>query len=123
MRAAKGERMPVSSLLNRVLDDEAITRGLGDAEARVLVEWLVERTERLEDDDDLDAEVEVQRLCRRARAVSRFVHLWCHQRACGAALQLAAVERFGWPLPNEMDTDAYDLMQAIVEWEEEQARR
>jgi hypothetical protein len=114
--------MPVSSLLNRVLDDEAITRGLGDAEARVLVEWLVERTERLEDaDGDWDAEIEVQRLCRRARAVSRFVQLWCHQRDRGAALQLAAVERFGWPLPEEIDVDAYDLMQAIVQWEEEQA--
>ena len=113
--------MPVSSLLIRVLDDEAITRGLGDAEARVLVEWLVERTERLEDDNgDLDIEVEVQRLCRRARAASRFVHLWCHRRACGAALQLAAVERFGWPLPEEIDVDAYDLMRVIVEWEDEQ---
>jgi hypothetical protein len=116
--------MPVSSLLNRVLDDEAITRGLGDSEARVLVEWLVERTERLEDDGgNLDADLEVQRLCRRARAVSRFVQLWCHQRACGAALQLAAVERFGWPLPDEIDMDAYDLMKTIVEWEEDQTRR
>ncbi len=116
--------MPVSSLLNRVLDDEAITRGLGDAEARVLVEWLVERTERLEENDsDLDADLEVQRLCRQARAVARFVQLWCHRRACGAALQLAAVERFGWPFPEEMDIDAYDLMRAIVEWEEEQPRR
>ncbi len=114
--------MPVSSLLNRVLDDEAITRGLGDAEARVLVEWLVDRTERLEDlESEGDAEVEVYRLCRRARAFSRFVHLWCHRRACGAALQLAAVERFSWPLPEEIDADAYDLMRAIVEWEEEQA--
>jgi hypothetical protein len=116
--------MPVSSLLNRVLDDEAITRGLGDAEARVLVEWLVERTERLEDNDsDLDADLEVQRLCRQARAVARFVQLWCHHRARGAALQLAAVERFGWPFPEEMDIDAYDLMRAIIEWEEEQPRR
>ena len=33
--------MPVSLLLSRILDDEALTRGLGDAEARLLVEWLV----------------------------------------------------------------------------------
>ena len=114
--------MPVSSLLNRVLDDEAITRGLGDAEARVLVEWLVDRTEHLEDhDSEQDAELGVQKLCRRVRAVSRFVHLWCHHRDCGAALQLAAAERFSWPFPEEIDVDAYDLMRAIVEWEEEQA--
>jgi hypothetical protein len=36
---------------------------------------------------------------------------------------LAAVERFGWPFPEEMDIDAYDLMRAIIEWEEEQPRR
>ena len=41
--------MPVSPLLSHVLDDEALTRGLRDAEARVLIEWLVEEVERLEE--------------------------------------------------------------------------
>ena len=39
---------PRAELLCRILDDEALMRGLGDAEARVLVEWLVEEAERLE---------------------------------------------------------------------------
>ncbi|MBV9124983.1 MAG: hypothetical protein JO112_16640, partial [Planctomycetes bacterium] len=30
-----------------ILQDDALTRGLGDPEARVLVEWLVEQVERL----------------------------------------------------------------------------
>ena len=71
--------MPVSPLLSQVLDDEALTRGLGDAEARVLVEWLVDEAERLEQ-TCADAGAEVRRLRRRARALSRFVLLWCVRR-------------------------------------------
>ena len=74
--------MPVSPLLSRILDDEALIRGLGDAEARVLVEWLVEQAERLEETRSPSvADAEVRRLCRRGRAVARFVTLWCHRRA------------------------------------------
>lgn len=112
--------MPVSPLLSRILDDEALIRGLGDAEARVLVEWLVEQAEVLETTRSAaGADAEVRRLCRRGRAV-RFVALWCHRRSPGAALQLAAVERFCWPLPEEADVDACELMQIIVGWETEQ---
>ncbi len=114
--------MPVSPLLSQVLDDEALTRGLGDAEARVLVEWLVEEVERLERSGS-DAGPEVRLLCRRARAVSRFVLLWCGRRDRGAAVQLAAVERFAWPLPDDIDADACDLMQQILGWEAESPRR
>lgn len=114
--------MPVSRLVSRILDDEALTRGLGDAEARVLVEWLVEQAEELEAGPS-DADAEVRRLCRRARALSRFVWLWCGRRDRGAAVQLAAVERFGWPLPDDAEADACDLMQSIVLWEGETLRR
>ena len=121
-RAEQGGAMPVSRLLSRILDDEALTRGLGDAEARVLVEWLVERAEELEE-DAAEADAEVRRLCGRARALSRFVWLWCGRRDRGAAAQLAAVERFGWPLPDDADADPCDLMQSIVVWEGETIRR
>ena len=33
--------------LNYILRNDALTRGLGDPEARILVEWLVEQAERL----------------------------------------------------------------------------
>ena len=104
--------MSVRALLNPILDNDRLTRGLEDAEARMLIEWLVERAES----QGARAEAEMQRWCRRARAIARFVVLWCHERAPAAALQLAATERFGWPLPvGEMD--ACDLMQAILAWE------
>ena len=114
--------MPVSPLLSHILDDEALTRGLGDPEARVLVEWLVDRAERLEASHD-DADAEVRKLCRRGRAISRFVQLWCGSRSPGAAIQLVGVERFAWPLPDDAEADPYDLMQTIIEWECENCRR
>ena len=60
---------------------------------------------------------EVARLCRRARAIARFVTLWCHDRLPGPALQLAATERFAWPLPVHQG-DACDLLHAILTWED-----
>ena len=71
--------MPVSPLLSQVLDDEALMRGLGDAEARVLVEWLVEEVERLEQ-TWRRRRAGGPRLRRRARALSHFVFLWCVRR-------------------------------------------
>ena len=105
------------SFLSPILDDELLTRGLGDAEARAMIEWLVDRSER--NHARLPAEVcrrEIDRLCQRARAASRFVYLWCYQRLHGAACQLAATERFAWPLPST-DEDPYDVMNTILEWE------
>jgi hypothetical protein len=112
--------MQANPLLHHILADDALTRGLGDAEARVLVEWLVEEAEALADTAAPEqAAGEVRRLCRRGRAIARFVGLWCLERSCGAAGQLAAAERFAWPLP-EAYVDPCELMQAIVSWEADQ---
>ena len=110
--------MSMRSLLTPILDDEHVTRGLDDAEARMLIEWLVARVEErhARDRNPRHAETEVRRLCRRARAIARFVALWCHDRLPGAALQLAATERFAWPLPTS-EVDAYDLLNDILAWE------
>jgi hypothetical protein len=105
-------------LLNRIARDESLVRGLADPEARVLIEWLVDRADLLGDCADESHPVAVQHLCLRARAISRFVYLWCHERSPGPAIQLAAVERFRWPLP----TDSIDpclLMEEILGWEDE----
>jgi hypothetical protein len=107
--------MRTKSLLSPIFEDEAITRGLGDAEARILIEWLVEQVDNL-DENDPGSAVEVRRLCRWARSVGRFVFLWCHQRLPGPALQLAAVERFPWPMP-EMWLDPCELMEHILSFE------
>ena len=39
--------MVADPLLHHILSDERLTRGLGDEEARVLIEWLVEQAEEL----------------------------------------------------------------------------
>ena len=104
-------------VLNPILSDEGITRGLGDAEACLLVHWLVDRTELLAEDRDHDELASlVEKLCRRGRAIARFVCLWCLEHDRAAASQLAASERFTWPLPNR-DLDPYDLMHTILAWE------
>ena len=58
----------------------------------------------------------VGRLCRRGRAIGRFVQLWTDPYDRGAAIQLAASERFDWPLPSS-DMDPGDLMHHILTWE------
>ena len=107
-------------LLSQILHNEALTRGLGDEEARVLVEWLVDQTEALMRTQRREGtESAVNWLCLRGRAVARFVRLWCLENARGAAGQLAAAERFSWPLP-QARVDPCELMQAIVGWEGDQ---
>ncbi len=108
--------MGIGPLLQLVLGDEGLTRGLGDAEARVLIEWLVERAEGLSATAPAQAADEVRRLCRRGRAIARFVNLWGLRSGRAAATQLAASERFSWPLPGG-DVDPCELMQSILHWE------
>jgi hypothetical protein len=115
-----GPRSPfmlAKPLLNHVLEDEALTRGLEDPEARILVEWLVENVERLASEAPTEAAGwgELERLCRRARAIARFIGLWC-QGERGAAMQLAAVERFQWPLPTRA-IDPCEFMKSILNLE------
>ncbi len=109
--------MRANPLLEPVLGDDTLTRGLGDAEARILVEWLVERAEEL--DQALPAPTAsraMTRLCRKARGIARYVWLWCVAGDHGAANQLAVTERFGWPWPTDQ-LDPYELMHDILTWE------
>jgi hypothetical protein len=110
--------MLAKPFLSHILDDDALTRGLGDVEARVLIEWLVDQAEQLDDPGRSveDIGIGVRRLCQRGRAIGRFVILWCHLEQYGAAIQLAGAERFGWPLPTcEVEPD--QLMWDILAWE------
>jgi hypothetical protein len=103
--------MLTKDLLTPILGDEALTRGLGDAEARMLIEWLVEQAEQCADAGDPPAKV--RQLCRWGRAVCRFVYLWCHAGLAGPAIQLAASERFEWPLPATW-MEPCELMEQIL---------
>jgi hypothetical protein len=104
------------TVLNPILADETLTRGLRDPEARMLIDWLVERIEGVlaEEWNDLRTGAEIRVLCRHARCIGRFVSLWEQEQ--GAALQLAACERFGWPLPSSTAMTE-DVMEEILRWE------
>lgn len=107
------------SLIRGIARNDALTRGLGDIEARMLVDWVVDWAELLTDAarSEQDAEKLVNRLCRRGRAIGRFVQLWCDPKERAAATQLAAAERFTWPLPTHKRIDPPDLMEHILNWE------
>jgi hypothetical protein len=111
--------MLVRPLLACILDDDALTRELCDPEARILIEWLVDQAEHLARGQNPEGVVrlDVMRLCRRARAISRFVALWCHRREPAAAIQLAAAERCVWPLPTRRRIDPCELMHTILQYE------
>ncbi len=114
--------MLARAVLNPILDDEGLTRNLGDAEARVLIEWLVEEAEALHPRLDYEeALAEVQRLRKLGRALSRFVFLWALSGDRAGAMQLAASERFDWPLPDG-PMEPWLLMHQIV-WHEARKRR
>jgi hypothetical protein len=116
-RVAEGMRLMLDKpMLTPILQCDALTRGLADPEARILVEWLVDQAERMPEKSYSAAQKQVQRLCRRGRAISRFVFLWCYEQRRGAATQLAASERFHWPLPAAA-VDPCELMQSILDWE------
>jgi hypothetical protein len=106
------------ALIRGVLRDESLTRGLGDEEGRMLAEWVADWAELLAGAarDGTDAQVLVARLARRGKAIGRFVQLWNDPRTRGSATQLAAAERFGWPLPADR-VEPPDLMQHILTWE------
>jgi hypothetical protein len=94
-----------------ILNDEIMTRDLGDEEARVLIDWLIEWAEHFNVHTE-QAPLRIRQLWRRGRALARFVALWNRDQR-GAALQLAASEQFDGPLPNG-PVDSCLLMQRLV---------
>ena len=110
--------MRADAYVNRVLADDALTAGLTDPEARLLIDWLTDHVERIAMSDRTEAEVadHVERLCRQIRTIRRFVSLWTHGADPGAAAQLAAAERCPWPLPSADVVDPCDVMHDILTW-------
>ena len=109
---------PSAPLIRALARDEGLTRGLGDIEARMLIEWAAgwaELLARAAPDADQATEV-VERVRRRAGTVARFVRLWGRPHTRAAACQLAATERATWPLPAGR-IDPGDLMHAVLNWE------
>jgi hypothetical protein len=110
--------MLTKPLLSHIVDNDLLTRGLGDPEARMLVEWLVDQAEQIADRAPSEGAVQkqVETLCRRGRGIGRFVGLWNQPRARGAAGQLAVAEGFTWPFPSPT-ADPCEIMQTVLTWE------
>lgn len=109
--------MQVLSLLKPVLESDNLVRGLGDLEARILIDWLAERAEELVGSVEESKAIRAMGLlCRRAKGIVRFVRLWCKEKEYGAAQQFAALEQFTWPWPTAK-ISARNLMRQILEWE------
>ena len=98
--------LAIDPLIRGLVRDDAITRGLDDEEARMLIDWLVDWAELLGETAKTDAEAGqlLERLSRRAKAIAKFVALWTVRRSRAAAIQLAATEQFHWPLPTRRTT-------------------
>src|SRR5207247_2523577 len=109
--------MQSTPLVRHILRDEAVTRGLGDVEARMIVQWLADRAEQIAHTAGSEASGWecVRGLCRRARVIACFCRLWAVRATRGAAIQLVAVERLFWPLPSG-DVDPGELMEGILAW-------
>jgi hypothetical protein len=117
-KRAFADMVQAKSLIDRVLDDEAITAGLEDPEARLLVEWLVEQTEHIARSaaSPQQAKERVERLCHYARALRQFLVLWCYDKNPGSAAQLAATQKFAWPLPSAEEENALSILQQVLLW-------
>ena len=105
--------MLARAFLDPILFDDRLTAALGDAEARLLVEFLVDQAERLEGlQPDEAVHQAVARLCKRGRVLGRVVRLWSDQQ-CVAATQLAACEGLAEALPTRR-LDGCRLMERLI---------
>lgn len=106
--------MQAEMFVSRVLDDEGLIDGLDEDEAGLLVEWLVQRTERIAASakQEVDAWKQVEMLCKRGRAIARLVVLACQKNDQAGAAQLAERERLPWPPPAA--ADAHQVLQHIL---------
>ena len=111
--------MSVDACIDQVLRDERLTYGLADPEARLLVEWLVERAEWIPRTGlgDNDQELAWSICYRRAKVLRQVVSLWCYRGRPDAATQLAASEGMAEYLPTAAVEDALDVMQALMKQE------
>jgi len=109
--------MLARSALTSILDDDSLTRHLGDAESRLLVGWLVDRAEELEKKPDKSTLTgRIRDLSNRGRLIARFVRLWSLDGDHAGAVQFAASARLEWPLPDG-PRDAWCLMRDVLSWE------
>ncbi|MBL8822991.1 MAG: hypothetical protein JNJ77_10420 [Planctomycetia bacterium] len=111
--------MMTTECIQRVMHDERITYGLADPEARVLVEWLVNKAESIPESDLREEDMQCAwELCyRRAKVLRQVVSLWCYRGRPEAAIQLAASEGMSEFLPDASVEEPVDIMLTLMKQE------
>lgn len=107
-------------LVDRVLDDEGLTDGLGDDEARVLVDWLVLQVEAAAaSQSEENASAACDDLRRRARVIRRIALDLCES----GDIESAKARKPQWAdrvdrLPT---SDPVAIIRQLLAWEQENA--
>jgi hypothetical protein len=111
--------MMTTECIQQVMHDERITYGLADPEARVLVEWLVNKAESIPESDLREEDMQCAwELCyRRAKVLRQIVSLWCYRGRPEAAIQLAASEGMSEFLPDGSVEEPVDIMLTLMKQE------
>lgn len=111
--------MVAEQYIHQVMRDDRITHGLADPEARVLIEWLVNKAEVIPDTElEPQDQVYAWELCyRRAKVLRQFVSLWCYRGRPEAAIQLAASEGMADYLPDASVEEPVDIMLTMMKQE------
>ncbi len=98
--------------------DDHLIRGLGDAESRMLVEWLVDWAEMLADtisDEEL-VEKRFYKVRSRAQLICCYLRLCQETDAHASLTQFTATQKLPWPLPT-LKIDTIELLDRILDWE------
>lgn len=111
--------MVAENCIHQVMRDDRITHGLADPEARVLVEWLVNKAETIPDTElESQDKIYAWELCyRRAKVLRQCVSLWCYRGRPEAAIQLAASEGMADYLPDGSVEEPVDVMLSLMRQE------
>jgi hypothetical protein len=117
--------MHVDACIDQVMGDARLTYGLEDPEARLLVEWLVDKAEHLPESGLAETEQDKtwQLYYRRAKVLRKCVQLWCYRGRPEAAIQLAASEGLSEVLPNSAVEEGVEVMSALMRGEIKTGRR
>jgi hypothetical protein len=111
--------MLVDACIDQVMGDSRLTYGLEDPEARLLIEWLVDKAEHLPEMGLRETEQDVtwQLYYRRAKVLRKCVQLWCYRGRPEAAIQLAASEGLAEFLPNSSVEEGVEVMSSLMRGE------
>lgn len=121
MKRDLARRMDATPFIDRILDDEGITGGLKDAEAKVLVDWLIASLkQRIRAVSDESKAEEISRtLRRRARRIAKITELLCEQHDTHSASEIWKESGSKHSLDELELRDPTGVVKRLIQWETE----